>query len=90
MAIETQSTFRYVQNVVVRPLTPGSPPWAGIVEECFPIEAMTDLHAFYDTDGDQARLSDNMSKMMDAVGRFQDRGSTEVIWTSQYVYRTPW
>ena len=90
LATETQSTFRYVQNVVARRLSADAPPWAGIVEECFPIEAMTDLHVFYDAVGDDDRLSANMTRMLEAVGQFQDVESTEVIWTSEYVYRRPW
>jgi len=89
VAIETQSTFRYVQNVVARPLVPG-PPWAGLVEECFPIEAMTDLHVFYDAVGDDARLARNMERMMESVGRFTDPGQVEVIWTSEYVLHRAW
>jgi len=30
VAIETQSTFDYVRNEIVFPLTPGAPHWAGI------------------------------------------------------------
>ena len=47
VAIETQSTFGYTQNWVVRTLTPGAPGIAGIVEELFPTEAITDLKAFF-------------------------------------------
>ena len=43
VAIETQSTFGYTQNWVVRTLTPDAPGIAGIVEELFPAEAITDL-----------------------------------------------
>ena len=39
VAIETQSTFGYTQNAVVRALTPDAPGIAAIVEELFPIEA---------------------------------------------------
>ena len=42
VALETQSTFAYVRNAVVRPLTPDAPVWDGIVEEGFPIGALTD------------------------------------------------
>lgn len=90
MAMETQSTFRYVQNVVVRALTGDAPPWAAVVEECFPSEAMTDLHVFYDAVGDDGRLADHMRRMAEGVAAFQDPGDTEVIWTSQYFYRSPW
>ena len=47
VAIETQSTFGYTQNAVVRALTPNALPLAGIVEELFPAEAITDLKAFF-------------------------------------------
>ena len=47
VAIATQSTFGYTQNAVVRALTPNAPPLAGIVEELFPAEAITDLKAFF-------------------------------------------
>ncbi|MGH9273821.1 MAG: EthD domain-containing protein, partial [Acidimicrobiales bacterium] len=47
VALDTQDTFGYVQNVVTRVLTPGAPPWAAIVEELFPAGAMTDPHVFY-------------------------------------------
>lgn len=90
LAMRTQSTFRYVQNVIWRRLLAGSPPWAGIVEECFPMEAMTDLHSFYDAGGDDQRLAENMRSMLETVSRFQDPGATEVIWTSQFVFRSPW
>ena len=33
IAIETQSTFGYVRNVVVRGLTPEAPDWDGVVED---------------------------------------------------------
>src|SRR5688500_17530000 len=56
VAIETQDTFGYVQNVVTRVLSPWAPPWAAIVEELFPAAAMTDAHVFYDAVGDDARL----------------------------------
>jgi hypothetical protein len=89
VAIETQSTFRYVQDVVVRGLTPGAPPVAGIVEECFPTEALTDLHAFFDAGGDDDRLSDHLGRMNESVNRFGAGESIDVVPTSEYVLRTP-
>jgi hypothetical protein len=38
---ETQETFYYGQNIVVRAVTPDAPPLDGIVDECYPIEALT-------------------------------------------------
>jgi hypothetical protein len=85
IALATQSTFRYVQNVVLRPLTPGAPRFAAVVEECFPIEATTDLHVFFDAVGDEAKLERHMSAMSNSCDRFMD-GSAPVAWTVEYVY----
>lgn len=69
-AIETQSTFGYVRNEVVRALTPDAPRWAAIVEENFPIAALADPAVFYDAVGDPARLRANQEGMFRAVQGF--------------------
>lgn len=69
-AIETQHTFSYVRNEVVRPLTDGAPPWAGIVEEMFPLAALDDAHAFFDAVDDPERFATNTRRMMDSVSSF--------------------
>lgn len=85
VAINTQSTFRYVQNVVFRALTPGAPPYAAIVEECFPIEATKDLHVFFDSVGDDAKLARHMAAMSESCDRFMD-GADPVAWTKEWVF----
>lgn len=92
VAIDTQSTFRYVQNIVARSFGPMSQdPELGeisaIVEECFPIGAMTDLAVFYDAVGDQARLARHGTLMMESVARFMEPGSPPMTWTSEYILR---
>ena len=87
VAIETQSTFGYTQNVVVRPLTGDAPGFDGIVEELFPPEALTDLHAFFDATGDDDKLARNMTRMGESTARFGATESIDVVPTSQYVYR---
>ncbi|HEU4361602.1 MAG TPA: EthD domain-containing protein, partial [Mycobacterium sp.] len=47
VAIDTQATFGYTQNVVVRALTANAPAIDGIVEELFPDGAGSDPHLFY-------------------------------------------
>jgi len=84
VAIETQSTFEYIQNVVVRALTPGARPYDAIVEECFPPSAMSDPHAFFDAVGDPEKFQRNLDRMMASVGRFLDLGTIDVLATSQY------
>lgn len=85
VALATQSTFRYVQNVIFRPLTAGAPRYAAVVEECFPLEAATDLHVFFDAVGDQAKLARHMQAMSDSLDRFMD-GTSPVAWTIEYQF----
>jgi hypothetical protein len=88
VAIETQDTFGYGQNVVTRALTDGAPPWAAVVEELFPAEAMTDPHAFFDAIGDDERLRRHQTAMFESTQRFLDFGAIDVIPTSQHVMRS--
>lgn len=82
---ETQSTFFYSQNIVTRHLTVGAPEWDGIVEECFPIEALTDPLVYWDADGKQEKYQANYQREMNNVARFLD-SRVHVIITSQYRY----
>jgi hypothetical protein len=89
IAIETQSTFIYRQNLVVRPLTPAAPPFAAIVEEAFPAAAMTSQHAFYDAVGDDEKLQKNRKKLWQSSKRFVDFASIEVVPMSEYSWEKP-
>lgn len=86
VAIETQANFEYVQNLIAYPLKVGAPPYAAIVEECFPEAALTDPLAFFDAAGDPARFKINLDRMMDSCDRFIDRGAIDVIPTGQYTF----
>jgi hypothetical protein len=88
VAIATQSTFGYVQNAVVRALTPDAPALAAIVEELFPIEATSDLHAFFGA-ADDADLSDRMNRMVASTAAFGANVDVDTVPTSRYVFRTP-
>jgi hypothetical protein len=89
LAVDTQSTFGYTQNVVVRPLTDDAPAFDGIVEELFPIDALTDLHAFFDAVGDDEKLTKNMTAMGESTARFGASENIDVVPTSQYVFASP-
>lgn len=84
VAIETQANFEYVQNLIVRPLTEGAPAYDAFVEECFPPEAMTSPHAFFDAVGDEAKFEARLSAMMDSCNRFIDFTRIDILPTSQY------
>jgi hypothetical protein len=88
VAIETQSTFGYTQNAVVRSLTPDAPALSGIVEELFPTEAITDLKAFFGA-ADDADLQHRVSRMVASTSAFGANENIDTVPTSRYLLKTP-
>jgi hypothetical protein len=84
VAIETQSNFEYIQNIIVAPLTEDAPPYDAFVEECFPIEAMSASEAFFDAVGDPERYAANVRAMSDSCAAFIDFSRIDIIPTSQF------
>ncbi len=85
VALETQCTYAYVRNVVVRALTEDAPPWAGIVEEGFPTEAVTDPMVWYCTGGNEEKLRKNLGRMLDSVNAFLEVDRVESNPMSEYL-----
>lgn len=85
VAVETQSTIRYVQNVVSRVLTNEAPVLHAVVEEGFPIEALTSPHAFYNAVDDDNLYRRNLDTMMDSCFRFIDFDKIDSIPMSEYI-----
>lgn len=84
VAIETQSTSGYVRNLLVRPLTREAPDrWVAIVEETFPIAALTDPHVFYAA-ASEAELERNLGRMLESCNRFLDMEPLEFTHMSEY------
>jgi hypothetical protein len=88
VAIKTQSTFGYTQNWVVRTLTPDAPGIAGIVEELFPAEAITDLKAFFGA-ADDSDLQNRVGQMIASTTAFGANENIDTVPTSRYVLKTP-
>ena len=88
VAIETQSTFGYTQNWVVRALTPDAPGIDGIVEELFPAEAITDLKAFFGA-ADDNDLQNRIGQMVASTTAFGANENIDTVPTSRYIFRTP-
>lgn len=84
VAVDTQSTFRYVQNVVARVLTDDAPVLDALVEEGFPIAALTDRQAFYDAVGDEEKYQRNLTMMVESCQRFIDFERLDSIPMSEY------
>jgi len=88
VAIETQSNFEYAQNLVVRPVTEPAAPYAAIVEECFPIAAITDKQLYYAAAGDPAKLEANEKAMLDSCANFIGAKGCDCIPMRQYEIKT--
>lgn len=86
IAKQTQATFGYIQNVVTHPVTEGAPRIDAMVEELFPSEGMTDIHAFYGSGGDEEELNNRMTRLMTSVSRFGADRDLDLVPTSRYVY----
>jgi hypothetical protein len=84
VALETQCTFSYVRNVVVRALTPDAPPWAGIVEEGFPEDAVTDPMRWYKAEQSPETLQRNVKRMVESCQKFLDLDRVESHPMSEY------
>lgn len=86
VAIRTQSTFGYRQNVIVRSLTAPVTPYSAMIEENFPAEAMTSDHAFYAASDDEM-LRQNSKAMLESCARFIDFDRISVIPMSEYLLK---
>jgi EthD domain len=86
VAVETQSTFAYVRNEIVRALTPDAPEWAALVEESFPIEALADQAVWYAAVGSPERLKQNRRRMMESCLAFLALDRVESHPMSEYVF----
>lgn len=84
LALEIQSTYLYVRNVVARTLTPQAPPWRGLVEEGFPTEAVTDPMRWYDAGVDPEKLRERIGRMIASVREFLDVERVESHPLSEY------
>jgi hypothetical protein len=84
VAIETQSNFEYIQNLIVERLTPDAPDYDAFVEECFPDEAMTMPEAFFDAVGAPDRFAANTRAMVESCTAFIDFSRIDIIPTSQF------
>lgn len=86
IAIETQDTFGYIQNIVEEALTPSSPKISAIVEELFHSAGMTDMHAFYGSGGDDDELNRRLTALMDSVRQFGADIGLDLVPTSRYLF----
>jgi hypothetical protein len=86
IAMATQATFGYVQNVVTRELTEAPRRVDALVEELFPSAGMVDMHAFYGSGGDDQELRDRLDRLMTSVARIGFDHDIDLVPGSRYAY----
>ena len=86
IAIATQATFGYVQNLVVARLTEETPEVSALVEELFPTAGIYDMHAFYGSGGDEDELTARLDRLMTSVERIGADRDLDLVPTSRYLY----
>ena len=86
VAIDTQDTFAYRQNIIDTSVSPDAPLLHAMIEENFPPQAMTSDLAFYGV-SNQTQLDENMAAMMKSCARFIDFDKIDVIPMSEYLFQ---
>jgi len=84
VAIRTQNTVAYIQNIVEETLASSSPPVAAIVEEHFPMASLTDPHELYGSRGDDAELEYRMAELIESVVQFGAHRGLDLVPSSLY------
>jgi hypothetical protein len=85
---EIQPRTRYVRNLVLEALTPGAPPFEGIVEECWPSPGyVTNPFLFYGA-RNVWQLARNMIRILRAVTSFLDLRRIRAVMMSEYFIKT--
>jgi hypothetical protein len=92
VAQEHQGAVAHVQHRVMEEAWPGSPDVAAVVEEHFPMEAVSDPHAYFGSGGDPDELERRMSRMVTSIERLGADDSLDrldVVPTSRYRWVFP-
>ncbi|MBE9538804.1 MAG: hypothetical protein IMF06_06950 [Proteobacteria bacterium] len=86
VAIDTQATFGYRQNVITRRYTDAAPELHAMIEENFPDQAMASDQAFYGARDDED-LQLKLAAMLESCARFIDFDKIDVIPMSEYFFQ---
>lgn len=83
IACDTQATFGYVQNRVLRQIAGEEREVAAIVEELFPEAGATDVHAFYGSGGDKEELSRRLDVLLGSCAKFGASTDLDLVNTAR-------
>lgn len=86
---QVQPRCRYVRNTVFRTVTPGAPPYRGIVEEAWPSAGhITDPMLFYCAEGDPEQMNANVTRLFEKVAAVLDLATMRSITMSEWILRS--
>ena len=86
IAIDTQSTYGYRQNIVARALTADAPRVDAFIEENFPERAIHSRLDFYDVDNEEEKR-ERERIMIESCARFIDFEKIDCTPTSEYLIK---
>jgi hypothetical protein len=84
VAVETQTTHYYNQNIITRALTVDAPDWDCIVEERFPDAALADRDVYFDAVGAPERLAAHTARMDASCARFIRGDGLKLLMSGEY------
>lgn len=91
VALSIHPHLEYIQNPVIRAVTPGAPPLDGFGEETFPIGGMLDERVLFKAVDDPEKFAHRHHIMFEDAERFIDFGRLDMIITSQFdLLPPPW
>jgi hypothetical protein len=80
LSFELHPITLYMRNSIARALTPGAPPFRGIVEESVPsLEDLLDFDRFYSAGGDADELKRRMEHSMEVHDSFTDMATLQMV-----------
>lgn len=88
LSFELHPITLYMRNSIARALTPGAPPFAGIVEESVPtLDHLLDLDAFYSAGGDKDELRRRLTHSMEVHEQFTDMATLQTVPCAEVLYK---
>jgi hypothetical protein len=88
LSFELHPITLYMRNSIARALTPGAPPFRGIVEETVPtLEDLLDFDRFYSAGGDADELRRRMEHSMEVHDSFTDMATLQMVPCREHLFR---
>jgi hypothetical protein len=84
VAMNLQCTFGYKRNAILRPLTAGARGFDAIVEESFPIRALSDALFYYEADTEE-EWKRRVDRMIENCQRFLELDDIDTTPMSEYL-----